>query len=212
MFISFALKSGLHRTIFPAPVMEEIGKKMALVLSVLTVDAFINLLPGVAEVYTQAFSGPPYNKPRVELESFFEEAREHAERLDFRACAAVEPGLEIPAGRLVGFTYGYRLLPKYWWYQQIEPHLARQGQAAWLRDAFELTQMAVLPEFQGQGIGGQLHDLLLQDLPYRHGLLSTLNEETNATALYRRRGWQVLLEPFQFAGVNRPYRIMGREF
>jgi ribosomal protein S18 acetylase RimI-like enzyme len=72
--------------------------------------------------------------------------------------------------------------------------------------------MAVLPEFQGQGIGGQLHDLLLQDLPYRHGLLSTLNEETNATALYRRRGWQVLLEPFQFAGVNRLYRIMGREF
>ena len=84
------------------------------------------------------------------------------------------------------------------------------GQTTWLLDAFELTQMAVLPEFQGQGIGGRLHDLLLADLPYRHGLLSTLYGETDATGLYRERGWQILLEPFQFSGVNRPYRIMGK--
>jgi ribosomal protein S18 acetylase RimI-like enzyme len=185
---------------------------MALVFSLLTVNAFINLLPGMAEVYTQSFSGPPYNKQSAELDGFSEDACEHAGRSGFRACAAVEPGLGIPAGHLVGFTYGYRLLPEYWWYQQVEPHLARRGQAAWLQDAFELTQMAVLPGFQGQGIGGQLHDLLLQDLPYQHGLLSTLARETSATELYRKRGWQVLLEPFQFSGVNRPYRIMGRTF
>jgi GNAT superfamily N-acetyltransferase len=184
---------------------------MNLIFSGLTLEAFANMLPGMAEIYTQAFSGPPYNKPADELDSFSEDAREHAARPGFRACAAVEPGLDRTAGRLVGFAYGYQLLPEYWWYRQVEPHLAQLAQAFWLQDSFELTQMAVLPESQGYRIGRQLHDLLLQDLPYRHGLLSTLFGETRATALYRQCGWQVLLEPFQFEGVNRPYRIMGRK-
>lgn len=176
----------------------------------LTSRTFVNLLPELGEVYARAFSGPPYHKPDDELASFVEDGREQSGRPGFVAWAAFEQGQAGAVGRPVGFSYAYELLPEYWWYRQVKPHLARLGQTTWLQDAFELTQMAVLPEFQGQGIGGRLHDLLLADLPYRHGLLSTLYGETDATGLYRGRGWQILLEPFQFSGVNRPYRIMGK--
>ncbi len=184
---------------------------MSLTFLILKPEAFIQCLPELAQIYRQAFSGPPYFKPSEELESFTDEATEHSSRPGFQSVAAFENGPSGPPGQPVGFTYGYQLLPNYWWYQQVQPHLARFQQADWLQDSFELTQMAVLPEYQGQGIGGRLHDRLLANLPYSHGLLSTLFGETNASALYRRRGWQVLLEPFEFSEVPRPYRIMGQD-
>ena len=183
---------------------------MAASFQLLTSRTFVNQLLELGEVYAQAFSGPPYHKPDDELASFVEDGLEQSGRPGFVACAAFEQRQAGAAARPVGFAYASELLPEYWWYRQIEPHLVRIGQTHWLQDAFELTQMAVLPGFQGQGIGGRLHDLLLTDLPNRHGLLSTLYGETNATGLYRRRGWQILLEPFQFSGVNRSYRIMGK--
>jgi len=183
---------------------------MTEVYRTLTPEEFGIRLPELAEVYALAFSGPPYYKPADELNSFQREAREHLERPGFRAWAAFELSEEGTIGKLVGFTYAYQLLPSYWWYQQVVPHLKRTGQESWLEDSYELTQMAVRPEFQGRGLGGGLHDRLLAELSNRHGLLSTLYGETNATGMYRRRGWRTLLEPFQFSGVNRPYRIMGR--
>jgi hypothetical protein len=36
-------------------------------------------------------------------------------------------------------------------------------------------------------------------------------EDTPAFRLYEKRGWIVLLEPFIFPNVVRPYRIMGLE-
>lgn len=175
----------------------------------LTPQAFIQRLPELAQIYRRAFSGPPYSKPPEELDNFREEAIEHSGRPGFLVVGAFGSVAGRSPGSLIGFTYGYQLLPEYWWYQQVEPQLARSQLAFWLEDSFELTQMAVAPEYQGQGIGGGLHDRLLENLANSHGLLSTLYGGTNATAMYRRRGWQVLLEPFKFSGVTRPYRIMG---
>jgi GNAT superfamily N-acetyltransferase len=185
---------------------------MTIIYQKLTSEAFTSLLPELARIYTEAFSGPPYHKPAAELDSFPEEAGDHRKRPGFQAWAAFALEGDRSLGSPVGFAYCYRLLPQYWWYQQVEPHLRRLGQEFWLQDAFELTQIAVTPEFQEQGIGAGLHDRLLAGLSYRHGLLSTLYAETAATALYRRRDWQVLLEPFEFTGVSRPYRIMGKNF
>ncbi|UCC76215.1 MAG: GNAT family N-acetyltransferase, partial [Anaerolineales bacterium] len=73
------------------------------------------------------------------------------------------------------------------------------------------VEMAVKPETQKRGIGGLLHDHLLTGLSYQKAVLSTMAAETNAYAMYRKRGWRVLLDNLHFPGVARPYRIMGLE-
>jgi ribosomal protein S18 acetylase RimI-like enzyme len=79
----------------------------------------------------------------------------------------------------------------------------------WLTDTFELVELAVAPHAQGRGIGSRLHDTLLADLPHQAAVLSTIQSETVALKLYRKRGWTVLLENFFFPGTSKPYIIMG---
>jgi GNAT superfamily N-acetyltransferase len=112
---------------------------------------------------------------------------------------------------LVGFAYGYACIPERWWHQQVRPGLPEQIAETWLKDSFNFVEIAVDPHFQGQGIGGRLHDGLLAGLPYARAVLSTLQAETTAHHLYRQRGWVVLREDFFFSGVDRRYQIMGLE-
>jgi GNAT superfamily N-acetyltransferase len=79
----------------------------------------------------------------------------------------------------------------------------------WLTQSFQLVEVAVTPETQGQGIGGRLHDRLLAELTYGKAVLSTIRAQTVAYWMYRKRGWRVLVEDMRFLGVDRPYRIMG---
>jgi ribosomal protein S18 acetylase RimI-like enzyme len=78
-----------------------------------------------------------------------------------------------------------------------------------LEDAFELTELAVRPRYEGRGIGGDLHDALLDGVDARTAVLSTLQEPTRGLRLYERRGWRTLLENFWFGGTPAPYRVMG---
>jgi GNAT superfamily N-acetyltransferase len=79
----------------------------------------------------------------------------------------------------------------------------------WIDEAFELVEFAVLPAYHGKGIGGKLHDFALDGLPHRRAVLSTVQSETNALQLYRKRGWRILLDNFYFPSVAKPYLIMG---
>jgi ribosomal protein S18 acetylase RimI-like enzyme len=81
----------------------------------------------------------------------------------------------------------------------------------WLSDYFEFVELAVHPDVQGQGTGGQLHDRLLAGLPHATAALSTRQAETRALALYRRRGWVTLLENFHFPGNLDRWLIMGKD-
>ena len=78
-------------------------------------------------------------------------------------------------------------------------------------NSFQFAEIAVAPKAQGQGIGGLLHDHLLNGLPYQKAVLSTMAAETNAYWMYHKRGWEILVEEMVFPGVARPYRIMGLE-
>ena len=48
-----------------------------------------------------------------------------------------------------------------------------------------------------------MHDRLLAAASQRRAMLSTLDEDTIAAQLYRRRGWEPLLAGFYFPGVIR---------
>jgi hypothetical protein len=87
--------------------------------------------------------------------------------------------------------------------------LPRDAADRWLSDSFEFVELAVLPDAQGNGYGGLLHDALLAGLSHRVSVLSTLQEETDALHLYYKRGWVDLLQHFVFPVGAQPYRIMG---
>lgn len=165
------------------------------------------LQPRITEIYREAFKPPPYNKPEAEIDEFARALTTQFEREGYKFVAAFGGNPE----RLVGFAYGYACLPERWWYQQVQPDLPQEIAERWLEDSFNFVEIAVDPQFQGQGLGGRLHDRLLAGLPYARAVLSTLQADTAAQRLYRGRGWVVLQENLFFPGVERRYQIMGLE-
>ncbi|MGH2538634.1 MAG: GNAT family N-acetyltransferase [Candidatus Promineifilaceae bacterium] len=157
-------------------------------------------------IYTAAFGPPPYSHTAREARYFSQRYPGHAARPGFRLRLA----RQAPHGAPAGFAYGYPSRPGQWWHDQVRPHLESGPAAVWLADAFELVELAVAPAFQGLGLGGRLHDALLAGLTCRRALLSTLAQPTRALAMYRRRGWQTLVESMHFDGVPEPYRVMGK--
>jgi GNAT superfamily N-acetyltransferase len=160
----------------------------------------------VVEVYRQAFREPPYAKGENVVRQFQSTLQRHAERDGFRCVAA----MHARGGELAGFAYGYISRQGQWWHDQVVRKLSATEIKTWFTDAFEIVEFAVRPRLQGQGIGGRLHDALLQGLSQRTAVLSTLDAVTRGYCLYVSKGWEVLRRDFYFSGVSDPYLIMGR--
>ena len=178
---------------------------MTLTISLLTHQQAVAYRQQIADVYWEAFRPAPYNKREGEVITFSQAFPEHTQREGFRFIAAIESDSD----RILGFAYGYTTHAGQWWNDSLANALKPQIADQWLAHSFQLAEIAVSPESQGQGIGGRLHDHLLEGLPHRRAVLSTLATETVAYRLYRKRGWVILLDQYFFPGVTRAYRIMG---
>ena len=158
---------------------------------------------GLTEIYRQAFTQPPYYKGWEEVIYFENSLPAHEQREGFRMVGV------LVDDRLCGFAYGYTSFPDYYWETEVSRWLELETAEKWLADAFHLAEIALLPEFWGRGLGGGLHDHLLQGRPQRTAVLSTIAAPSNAFHLYARRGWQVLLDRFSPPGMMRVYRMLG---
>lgn len=69
----------------------------------------------------------------------------------------------------------------------------------------------MLPAEQAKGIDTALHDALLEGLPHRQAVLSTLAGDTPARRLYNRKGRVLLAADVQFPGTDRNYVLLGRK-
>jgi ribosomal protein S18 acetylase RimI-like enzyme len=133
--------------------------------------------------------------------------KRHAARRDFRFLAALTGQDE-----LVGFVYGYTGAPGQWWYDRVARGLDRTARRRWLDPGhFEFTELAVRPDAQGRGIGSQLHDAVLEDLPHARAMLSALADNDRVVAFYRRRGWELVLPRLRFEPGRPEFAIMGKE-
>lgn len=81
---------------------------------------------------------------------------------------------------------------------------AAQG---WDPPVFELHQLLVAPSVAGSGIGGRLHDAVM-DRVKGSALLLTHPDAEAAVALYERRGWAVLAHTS--FGPEHPRVVLGR--
>jgi len=172
---------------------------------VLPASQVVVLVDQLSAIYRAAFGGPPYYRKSREVAEFARVLPALTQRPDFRCAAALDAG----NGEITGFAYGYHSLPGQWWYDHVARAMDSEMAAEWLSDAFQVAEVAVMPEHQGRGTGGALHDGLLAGVMQSRAVLSTMAVETVAHVLYRHRGWQVLLDRFLFPGVPRSYAIMG---
>jgi ribosomal protein S18 acetylase RimI-like enzyme len=117
-------------------------------------------------------------------------------------------------GALVGVCYGYRGAAGQWWHEQVRRGLTAVSTPTvvdeWMHDYFELTELHVLPDAQGRGIGERLLRGLLDGVGSDRVLLSTPEGPSRAWRLYRRMGFQDVLRHYQFAGDPRPFAVLGR--
>jgi ribosomal protein S18 acetylase RimI-like enzyme len=130
----------------------------------------------------------------------------HAEYDSFTARAAITPD-----GRMLAFGYGYTSLPGQWWHDLVRRAIGRSQAGPWLTHAFELSELHVLPEAQGHGLGERVLRSLVVDLPHETIVLSTPEGENRAWKLYRRLGFVDLARHHTFPGDHRPFAVLGAE-
>jgi ribosomal protein S18 acetylase RimI-like enzyme len=129
----------------------------------------------------------------------------HTSRAGFRCMGAHDD-----AGNIVGFAYGYRGTPGQWWHDEVRRDLHPELVERWLADPFELCELHVRPEHQGQGIGQDLLIRLLDGCPQQTVVLSTPEGASRAWRLYRRLGFVDVRRHHTFAGDDREFAVLGR--
>jgi ribosomal protein S18 acetylase RimI-like enzyme len=161
----------------------------------------------IAAIYRTAFAPPPYLRTERDVQQFLGSLQGQHKEPGFQFLGAFTGD---PA-QLIGFAYARLCRPGQWWYEAVAPELHEAGLGFWLDGSYQLVELAVHLGYQRRGTGGALHDELVAALAGERLLLSTSAAETPAAHLYARRGWQTLIRSFNFPGVSRPYRILGRE-
>jgi ribosomal protein S18 acetylase RimI-like enzyme len=113
-------------------------------------------------------------------------------------------------GRLAGIAYGYLGARGQWWHDIVSRAMSRRDRNRWLVPGhFELVELHVAPAFRRRGIGGRLHDALVAAVDGPTAVLSTQVDNEPALALYRRRGWQVVVPSLRFGPGGEEYAILG---
>jgi GNAT superfamily N-acetyltransferase len=127
-----------------------------------------------------------------------------------QACAPGFVGyVALVDGDVVGMGFGSHSLPGQWWHDKVAARVGAGHPA--LQAAWVLVELAVLDSWRGMGIGGILHDRLLQAQPCPRTLLSTQVDNARARHMYEQRGWLYLHPGFAFEPGNPPYLVMHKE-
>jgi ribosomal protein S18 acetylase RimI-like enzyme len=167
---------------------------------------FRSLAPDAASVYGAAM----HRSPEVVVQRR-DVIAVHVSYRGFLAAGAFDgedlQGDEQP--QLVGFGYGYRGAPGQWWHDIVARAIGRKETERWLRDGFELAELHVLPDHQGNGLGRALLTDVLSRTDASHAVLSTPDVESPARMLYRSHGFTDLCCAFRFPGSPEAYAIMG---
>jgi ribosomal protein S18 acetylase RimI-like enzyme len=127
----------------------------------------------------------------------------HTRRDGFRFLAAEEDG------RTIGFAYGYVGGEGERWHERVAGAMTEQQRLRWLAPGeLEFIELSVHPSRRRRGIGGRLHDELLERARRPTAVLATEVDNEPAIAFYEDRGWETIIPEIR---IGRPYRVMGRD-
>lgn len=111
--------------------------------------------------------------------------------------------------RLVGFVYGMPNDRTHWWSTVVEPYLRARRLDHWLDDSFVITELHVHPDQQNRGIGRTLITTITDSATEPRSILSAIDTESPARALYRSLGYDDLARQVLFPSAPKPYAVMG---
>lgn len=111
--------------------------------------------------------------------------------------------------RLVGFVYGMPNDRTQWWSTVVHPYLRQEGHDDWLSDVFVITELHVHPAFQNRGLGRALITQITDGVDEPRSILSAIDTESPARALYRSLGYRDLARRVRFPSASCPYVVMG---
>ncbi|MBN0047871.1 GNAT family N-acetyltransferase [Streptomyces actuosus] len=112
-------------------------------------------------------------------------------------------------GTLVGFVYGMPNDRSHWWSTVVEPYLRARGHEHWLDDSFVITELHVHPAHQHRGIGRSLITTITDSADEPRSILSAIDTDSPARALYRSLGYEDLARQVLFPSAPKPYAVMG---
>ncbi|GAA2440712.1 GNAT family N-acetyltransferase [Streptomyces sp. NPDC051041] len=118
-------------------------------------------------------------------------------------------GATTRQGRLVGFVYGMPNDRAHWWSTIVEPYLRAEGHEGWLDDSFVITELHVHPDWQNRGIGRSLITTITDSAAEPRSILSAIDTDSPARALYRSLGYRDLARQVLFPSAPKPYAVMG---
>ncbi|KPC62363.1 GNAT family N-acetyltransferase [Streptomyces chattanoogensis] len=118
-------------------------------------------------------------------------------------------GATTPTGRLIGFVYGMPNDRAHWWSTVVEPYLRSAHLDHWLDDSFVITELHVHPAYQGRGIGRTLITRITDEAQEPRSILSAIDVESPARALYRSLGYRDIARRVLFPSAPTPYAVMG---
>lgn len=169
-------------------------------------DDLAGRLDEALQIYVSAMGYPP-STARQRRALWLD----HVRRPGWRAVGWIDD-----AGALLGIAYGYPGGPGQWWFEEVRRGLrtAPGGNADWIADYFELTELHVRPDAQGGGLGESLLRALVARTDRSRVLLSTpeygVTTPGRAWRLYRRLGFLDVLREHRFTGDARPFAVLGR--
>ncbi|GAA0602271.1 GNAT family N-acetyltransferase [Kribbella sandramycini] len=153
-------------------------------IAVLDQIAALGIAAELGEVFAAAFAADDPSADAVRFAT--EQLPTHAARDDFKLVTYETP--------VAGFAYGFTGYPGQWWSDRIAGAVSPELAADWIGGHFEVVELAVRPSARCQGIGAELMTALVDGLPQRRALLTTYADDRPAPRLYRRLGWQLLVE------------------
>ena len=157
-------------------------------IDVLAPAEAIQAAPELASVYLSAFGAPGYDEEPERAEQFAsEQIPTHAARENFKLVVSRADG------SMTGFAYGFTGHRGQWWSDRIAAAVTPQLADEWIGGHFEVVELAVRVETQRRGLGVELMNALIKDLPNRRALLTTYSDDRPAPRLYRRLGWKLLV-------------------
>ena len=107
----------------------------------------------------------------------------HARRDEFTLITA------YAAGQIIGFGYGFRCTPAYWYGEQLLPHIEPQ-EARSTGSLAGICELAVRTSWQGQGAGTSIHTALVTALRTDWVSLLAMPGNGPARRLYDHLGYQ----------------------
>ncbi|MPZ68637.1 MAG: GNAT family N-acetyltransferase [Actinobacteria bacterium] len=176
-----------------------------MVIARLSAEETARIRAELVKVYREAWSTTKYALTRHQIRDFASVFDMHLGRDDFRAVTARDD----PDGPMLGFAYGYTSAPGGWWRETVIDGLPKEATEVWFADSYEFVELAVIESARGRGLGGALHDALLEGIERKTSVLSTQCGNAAALALYRARGWTTISGDFRFPNRPYPYAVMG---